>query len=85
MMPFSMSPMQQFLRHRTLIGSYANHGGILPVTKPKRRAWGIFRRYPTTVNLIAFKRANASARRIRRQRDFWIQYISSITSSTTIQ
>ncbi|GFU50736.1 putative RNA-directed DNA polymerase from transposon X-element [Trichonephila clavipes] len=53
----------------------------------RRRAWGIFRRYPTTDNLIAFKRAKASARRIRRQcqRESWIQYVSSITSSTTSQ
>ncbi|GFV17018.1 probable RNA-directed DNA polymerase from transposon X-element [Trichonephila clavipes] len=35
--------------------------------KEQRRAWGIFRRYPTTDNLIAFKRAKALARRIRRQ------------------
>ncbi|GFX55926.1 probable RNA-directed DNA polymerase from transposon X-element [Trichonephila clavipes] len=33
----------------------------------QRRAWGIFRRYPTTDNLIAFKRAKALARGIRRQ------------------
>ncbi|GFT76673.1 RNase H domain-containing protein [Trichonephila clavipes] len=47
-----------------------NHGGTLPANKPKRskrRAWGIFRRYPTSANLIAFKRAKALARRIRRQ------------------
>ncbi|GFT59890.1 putative RNA-directed DNA polymerase from transposon X-element [Trichonephila clavipes] len=67
-----------------------NHGGTLPAKKPKkeqRRAWGIFRRYPTTDNLIAFKRAKALARRIRRQcqRESWIQYVSSITSSTTSQ
>ncbi|GFT29403.1 putative RNA-directed DNA polymerase from transposon X-element [Trichonephila clavipes] len=55
--------------------------------KEQRRAWGIFRRYPTTENLIAFKRAKALARRIRRQcqRESWIQYVSSITSSTTSQ
>ncbi|GFU64521.1 putative RNA-directed DNA polymerase from transposon X-element [Trichonephila clavipes] len=35
--------------------------------KEQRRAWGIFRRYPTTDNLIAFKRAKALARGIRRQ------------------
>ncbi|GFW10289.1 hypothetical protein TNCV_4812571 [Trichonephila clavipes] len=35
--------------------------------KAQRRAWGIFRRYPTSDNLIAFKRAKALARRIRRQ------------------
>ncbi|GFX83937.1 putative RNA-directed DNA polymerase from transposon X-element [Trichonephila clavipes] len=55
--------------------------------KEQRRTWGIFRRYPTTDNLIAFKRAKALARRIRRQcqRDSWIQYVSSITSSATSQ
>ncbi|GFT57516.1 putative RNA-directed DNA polymerase from transposon X-element [Trichonephila clavipes] len=55
--------------------------------KEQRRAWGIFRRYPTTDNLIAFKRAKALAGRIRRQcqRESWIQYVSSITSSTTSQ
>ncbi|GFY33810.1 putative RNA-directed DNA polymerase from transposon X-element [Trichonephila clavipes] len=43
--------------------------------KEQRRVWGIFRRYPTTDNLIAFKRAKALARRIRRQcqRESWIQ------------
>ncbi|GFX07160.1 hypothetical protein TNCV_2423651 [Trichonephila clavipes] len=33
--------------------------------KEQRKVWGIFRRYPTTDNLIAFKRAKALARRIR--------------------
>ncbi|GFU40175.1 probable RNA-directed DNA polymerase from transposon X-element [Trichonephila clavipes] len=61
---------------------------FLPTSqKEQRRAWGIFRRYPTTDNIIAFKRAKALARRIRRQcqRESWIQYVSSITSSTTSQ
>ncbi|GFY10546.1 putative RNA-directed DNA polymerase from transposon X-element [Trichonephila clavipes] len=35
--------------------------------KERRRKWGIFRRYPTTDNLIAFKRAKALPRKIRRQ------------------
>ncbi|GFX08443.1 hypothetical protein TNCV_3269321 [Trichonephila clavipes] len=45
--------------------------------KEQRRRWGIFRRYPTTDNLIAFKRAKALARKIRRQsqRESWIQYV----------
>ncbi|GFV81726.1 putative RNA-directed DNA polymerase from transposon X-element [Trichonephila clavipes] len=44
-------------------------------------------RYPTTENLIAFKRAKALARRIRRQcqRESWNKYVSSITSSTSSQ
>ncbi|GFU10515.1 putative RNA-directed DNA polymerase from transposon X-element, partial [Trichonephila clavipes] len=48
-----------------------------PAKKGTRRAWGIFRRYPTSDNLIAFKRAKALARRIRRQcqRESWIQYV----------
>ncbi|GBN43233.1 hypothetical protein AVEN_81852-1 [Araneus ventricosus] len=33
----------------------------------QRKLWGIFRRYPTTENLIAFKAAKAYARRVRRQ------------------
>ncbi|GBO29232.1 putative RNA-directed DNA polymerase from transposon X-element [Araneus ventricosus] len=51
--------------------------------KKQRKLWGIFRRYPTTENLIAFKRARATARRVRRrsQRESWIKYISSITST----
>ncbi|GFU00306.1 putative RNA-directed DNA polymerase from transposon X-element [Trichonephila clavipes] len=42
--------------------------------KEQRKAWGIFRRYPTTENLIAFKRAKALACRIRCQcqRESWI-------------
>ncbi|GFX74403.1 putative RNA-directed DNA polymerase from transposon X-element [Trichonephila clavipes] len=45
------------------------------------------KRYPTTDNLIAFKSAKALARRIRRQcqRESWIKYVSSITSSSTSQ
>ncbi|GFU45959.1 probable RNA-directed DNA polymerase from transposon X-element [Trichonephila clavipes] len=87
---FGMLPMQPFPKHPIPLESCANHGGTLPANKPKkeqRRAWGIFRRYPTTDNLIAFKRAKALARRIRRQcqRESWIQYVSSITSSTTSQ
>ncbi|XP_023228600.1 uncharacterized protein LOC111628973 [Centruroides sculpturatus] len=53
--------------------------------KAQKKAWGIFRRYPTSRNLVAFKKAKANARRIRRQsqRDSWRQYVSSITSSTS--
>ncbi|GFX16492.1 putative RNA-directed DNA polymerase from transposon X-element [Trichonephila clavipes] len=36
--------------------------------KNQRKLWGIFRRYPTTENLLAFKKAKANARRVRRQR-----------------
>ncbi|XP_023222254.1 uncharacterized protein LOC111623785 [Centruroides sculpturatus] len=50
-----------------------------------KKAWGIFRRYPSAENLIAFKKAKANARKIRRQsqRDSWRKYVSSITSSTS--
>ncbi|GBN86945.1 hypothetical protein AVEN_168612-1 [Araneus ventricosus] len=49
------------------------------------KAWSIFRRYPTTSNLIAFKMARAEFRRIRRrsERASWINYISTITYSTS--
>ncbi|XP_055932932.1 uncharacterized protein LOC129962953 [Argiope bruennichi] len=42
-------------------------------------------RYPTIENLVAFKKAKALARRIRRrsQRESWIKFVSSITSSTS--
>ncbi|KAG8183367.1 hypothetical protein JTE90_008270 [Oedothorax gibbosus] len=33
--------------------------------KLKKRAWGIFHRYPTEANLIEFKRARSQARRVR--------------------
>ncbi|GFV29723.1 putative RNA-directed DNA polymerase from transposon X-element [Trichonephila clavipes] len=55
--------------------------------KEQRSTWCILRRYPTTDNLIEFKHAKALARRIHRQcqRESWIKYVSSITSSTTSQ
>ncbi|GBO02279.1 hypothetical protein AVEN_27094-1 [Araneus ventricosus] len=51
--------------------------------REEKKQWNIFRRYPTTENHVAFKRAKAVARRIRRrsQRESWINFISSITSS----
>ncbi|GFV17745.1 putative RNA-directed DNA polymerase from transposon X-element [Trichonephila clavipes] len=53
--------------------------------KNQRKLWGIFRRYPTTENLLAFKKAKVKARRVRRQsqRQSWIRYVSSLTSSTS--
>ncbi|GFU85642.1 RNA-directed DNA polymerase from mobile element jockey [Trichonephila clavipes] len=53
--------------------------------KNQRKLWGIFRRFPTTENLLAFKKAKANARRVRRQsqRQSWIRYVSSLTSSTS--
>ncbi|GFU62247.1 putative RNA-directed DNA polymerase from transposon X-element [Trichonephila clavipes] len=55
------------------------------VYKNQRKLRGIFRRYPTTENLLAFKKAKANARRVRRrsQRQSWIRYVSSLTSSTS--
>ncbi|GFY12849.1 putative RNA-directed DNA polymerase from transposon X-element [Trichonephila clavipes] len=53
--------------------------------KNQRKLWGIFRRYPTTENLLAFKKAKANARRVKRQsqKQSWIRYVSSLTSSTS--
>ncbi|GFS77437.1 putative RNA-directed DNA polymerase from transposon X-element [Trichonephila clavipes] len=53
--------------------------------KNQRKLWGIFHRYPTTESLLAFKKAKANARRVRRQsqRQSWIRYVSSLTSSTS--
>ncbi|GFW90687.1 RNase H domain-containing protein [Trichonephila clavipes] len=51
--------------------------------KNQRKLWGIFRRYPTTENLLAFKKAKANARRVRRRRQSWIRYVSSLPSSTS--
>ncbi|GFV35356.1 RNase H domain-containing protein [Trichonephila clavipes] len=72
--------------HRKLCKPWWN-SACQQAKKEQRRKWGIFWRYPTTDNLIAFKRAKALARKIRRQsqRESWIQYVSSITSSTTSQ
>ncbi|GFU51037.1 putative RNA-directed DNA polymerase from transposon X-element [Trichonephila clavipes] len=84
---FGMLPMQPFPKHQFLESCVQTMVERFPANKPwsKARAWGYFQRYPTTDNLIAFKRAKALARRIRRQcqRESWIQYVSSITSSTT--
>ncbi|GFV48902.1 putative RNA-directed DNA polymerase from transposon X-element [Trichonephila clavipes] len=43
--------------HRKLCKSWWN-SACHQAKKEQRRAWSIFRRYPTTDNLIAFKRAN---------------------------
>ncbi|GFV74721.1 probable RNA-directed DNA polymerase from transposon X-element [Trichonephila clavipes] len=53
--------------------------------KNQRKLWGIFRRYPTTEDILTFKKAKANARRVRRlsQRQSWIRYVSSLTSSTS--
>ncbi|GBN07208.1 putative RNA-directed DNA polymerase from transposon BS [Araneus ventricosus] len=80
--------------HFPLIVSHADSGGAThcpPRYLFQRADWTGFTqlaaitRYPTTENLVAFKRARANARRIRRQsqRDSWIRFISSITSSTS--
>ncbi|GBL75180.1 hypothetical protein AVEN_194426-1 [Araneus ventricosus] len=48
--------------------------------KAQRRVWDKFRRYPTTANHIAFKRAKSFFRKIRRQRKnrSFQKYVSSI-------
>ncbi|GBM15618.1 hypothetical protein AVEN_57348-1, partial [Araneus ventricosus] len=51
--------------------------------KTQRKAWGRFRRYPTTANLILYKQAKAYSRRIQRrsQRESWERYVSSLNST----
>ncbi|GBM99468.1 putative RNA-directed DNA polymerase from transposon X-element, partial [Araneus ventricosus] len=53
--------------------------------KAQQKAWNTFRRYPTTANLIKFKKSKADSRRLQRQsqRLSWRKYISTITSSTS--
>ncbi|GFQ76046.1 probable RNA-directed DNA polymerase from transposon X-element [Trichonephila clavata] len=53
--------------------------------KDQNKAWNRFRRYPTPDNMIAFNKARARARKIHRQRkrESWINYVSSITCSTS--
>ncbi|GBN58394.1 hypothetical protein AVEN_95891-1 [Araneus ventricosus] len=53
--------------------------------RKQRKCWNVFRRYPMTENLVAFKRARAFARCIRRrsQRESWLKFVSSIASSTS--
>ncbi|GBL54070.1 hypothetical protein AVEN_185296-1 [Araneus ventricosus] len=51
--------------------------------KNQRKAWGRFRRYPTSANLILYKQAKAYSRRIQRrsQRESWEPYVSSLNST----
>lgn len=53
--------------------------------REQNRAWGIFRRYPTSTNLLLFKKARAKARWTRRQakKDSWKSFVSSLNSSTS--
>lgn len=53
--------------------------------KKQNQAWGRFRRYPTQINLIEFKKRRARARYVRRQskRTSFQAYASSINSSIT--
>ncbi|GFX13681.1 putative RNA-directed DNA polymerase from transposon X-element [Trichonephila clavipes] len=87
---FGMLPMQPFPKHPIPLESCAKpwwNASCQQAKKGAKEGVGYFQRYPTTDNLIAFKRAKALARRIRRQcqRESWIKYVSSITSSTTSQ
>ncbi|GBN71206.1 putative RNA-directed DNA polymerase from transposon X-element [Araneus ventricosus] len=51
--------------------------------KNQRKAWGHFRRYPTSANLILYKQVKAYSRRIQRrsQRESWERYVSSLNST----
>lgn len=51
------------------------------VTEQKKRALNKFKKYPTTDNLIAFKQARATARKVilKNKRDSWNEYTSTIT------
>ncbi|GBN35916.1 hypothetical protein AVEN_131896-1 [Araneus ventricosus] len=51
--------------------------------KIQRKAWRIFRRYPTTQNFINFKKSRAESRKIQRRsrRASWRKFISGITST----
>ncbi|GBM83595.1 hypothetical protein AVEN_200231-1 [Araneus ventricosus] len=51
--------------------------------KNQRKAWGRFRRYPTSANLILYKQAKAYSRRIQRrsQRESWERYVNSLNST----
>ncbi|GBM83106.1 hypothetical protein AVEN_73102-1 [Araneus ventricosus] len=53
--------------------------------KSQRRAWGRFRRYPTSDNFILYKQAKAHSRRIQRrsQRESWERYVSRLNSTTS--
>ena len=50
----------------------------------KRRAWNKYRRNKSEENFIAFKKANAIARRVMRtsKKDCWKKYVSSINENT---
>lgn len=52
--------------------------------KEQNKAWGVFRRYPTTQNLISFKKARARARWTRRKakRESWKSFISTLNRNT---
>ena len=53
--------------------------------KREQKAWSIFWRYPTTTNYIIYKQVRANPRKIWRksQKEFCINYVSSISSNTS--
>ncbi|GFV11593.1 putative RNA-directed DNA polymerase from transposon X-element [Trichonephila clavipes] len=53
--------------------------------KNQRKLWGIFRRYPTTENLLAFEKAKANARRVRRQSEAILDSICVLTHFVNVQ
>ncbi|GFW41805.1 putative RNA-directed DNA polymerase from transposon X-element [Trichonephila clavipes] len=85
-----MLPMQPFPEHLILL-EIQNHGGTLPANKPKKeqRRAGYFQEVPPhLITSIAFKRAKALRLVeyvVNARENLWIQYVSSITSSTTSQ
>ncbi|GBN58645.1 hypothetical protein AVEN_243503-1 [Araneus ventricosus] len=50
--------------------------------KKQKKAWGVFRRHPSTANFINFKKTKAEFRKIQRrnQRESWRKFVSSINS-----
>ncbi|GBN35782.1 hypothetical protein AVEN_79534-1 [Araneus ventricosus] len=78
----------QIFTHKliTVCKDNGKYGGTLFAerhTQKPRKAWGRFRRYPTSANLILYKQVKAYSRRIRRrsQRESWERYISSLNST----
>lgn len=52
--------------------------------KKKQNAWSLFRRYPNNAHDIAYRKAKAEFRRLRRksQHESWVKYVSNINYTT---
>ncbi|GBM97109.1 putative RNA-directed DNA polymerase from transposon X-element, partial [Araneus ventricosus] len=50
--------------------------------KKQKKAWGVFRRHPSTANFVNFKKTKAEFRKIQRrsQRESWRKFVSIINS-----